>query len=145
MSGGRVRDRLLGSYELGLDPPKPSERSLFLRGVHAQAHVADPAPGGMLDGRPLAAWCCERAAGGVAPDLHVAGVTYWVSWSCGKVRAFSRVFRVVEQPDGSRRSIEFWRAIGAPNRRLLEMRLASRAGVAVSAIERWPTFLDEAQ
>lgn len=143
MSGGRVSGGVYADFASGLQPPGPSDRSLFLRGIHAKVIPVDPAPGGFLDGRRLADWCCERA-NGVAPDLRVAGVTYWVSWSRGKVRAFYRLVRTVEFTDGSTKEVEFWRAIGAPDRRLLLMRLASRAGVPVSAVEQWPTFADEA-
>lgn len=143
MSAAPKLPKFIADHEMGLDAPKASERSLFLRGEHAQAYAVDPAPGGFLDGRRLAAWCCERA-NGVPPALHVAGVSYWVTNSSGKVRAFYRHNRVVEYTDGTKRSVEFWRAIGAPGRRLLEMRLASRAGVPVSAVEKWPVFADEA-
>lgn len=134
--------RVLSDFASGLQAPQPSARSLFLRGDHAQVHLPDPAPGGFLDGRRLAGWCCERA-GGVPPDLCVAGVTYWLGNSAGKVRAFYRVERISEQPDGSKRTFWGWRAIAGPDQRLLEMRLASRAGVPVSAIQHWPVFADE--
>lgn len=141
MSGTGLRHRFLCEFGTGLEPPKPSDRALFLRGDHAQRHVSDPAPGGLLAGRRLAPWCCDRA-NGVVPDWYVAGVTYWVAVSDGKARAFYRHERTLRQPDGTRRSVVFWRAIGAPDKRLLKMRLASRAGVAVSAVEEWPTFAD---
>lgn len=137
-----MRGRFLSDFGAGLEAPKPSARSLFLRGGHSQVHVVDPAPDGFLGGRRLAAWCCERA-NGVAPELHVGGVSYWLTLTDGKVRAFYRVTRVIEQSDGSRRSVEFWRGIAAPDRRLLVMRLASRAGVPVSLVQSWPTFADE--
>lgn len=141
MSGFRIGKSFLSDFGAGLDAPKPSDRSVFLRGDHSQLWLTDPAPGGRLQGRRLADWCCERA-NGVAPDLHLAGVSYWLASASGKLRAFYREARVLEQPGGGKRSVDCWRAIAAPDRRLLVMRLASRAGVPASAVEFWPTFAD---
>lgn len=127
-----------------LEAPKPTTRSLFLFGQHADVYPADPAPGGVLGGRRLADWCQERA-NGVAPRWHVAGTTYWVSWARDKCRAFYRLRRVAEKPDGRKYEFEAWRAIAAPDDRLLKMRIACRAGVPVSAVEEWPTFKGEAK
>lgn len=143
MSGELRPERRLFDFAAGLAAPAPSERALFLRGAHAQAFAAEVAPSGFLDGRPLAGWCRERA-NGVAPDLRVGGVTYWVAVSDGKARAFSRCERVVTGAGGTRRSATFWRAVAAPNLRLLKMRLASQACVPVSAIQTFPTFEDGA-
>jgi hypothetical protein len=80
---------------------------------------------------------------GVRPDLHVAGVTYWCSVSSGKARAFWREVVTVPDENDRPRSLEVWRAVSAPDWRLLEMRLACRAGVPVSAVQVWPTFAEE--
>lgn len=127
----------------GLAPLPPSLRALFLRGEHAQTYGAASAVTS-IGGRRLAAWCLERASG-VAPQLRVGGVTYWVALADGKARAFSRHEISVARPGGGTVGRVVWRAIAAPNGRLLKMRLASRAGVSVDAVETWPTFEDEAK
>lgn len=141
--GCREPRRFLADFASGMQGPQPSSRSLFLRGAHAAVYVRDPAPDGALHGRRLAAWCKERS-NGVAPSWHVAGTTYWVTWSRDKCRAFYRVRREARRPDGTRYEYEAWLAIAAPDDRLLKMRLACRAGLPVSAVQEWPTFVEGA-
>lgn len=133
-----------GAQRPALPPVEASQRALFLRGGHAQAYGPDGVPVTSIGGRRLAAWCLERA-NGVKPDLRVGGVTYWFSMSDGKARAFCRHWRVVRGPDGAKRRVECWRGISAPTLRQLKMRLASKAGVCVDAVETWPAFVDEAK
>lgn len=137
------RRRFVADFDSDLHAPQASTRSLFLRGQHAEAFVPDPAPGGFRDGRLLSAWCTERA-NGVAPTWHVAGRTYWVAWSRDKCRAFYRLRRQAQKPDGTRYEFEAWRAYSAPDERLLKMRVACAAGLPVSSVEDWPTFQGEA-